>query len=44
MAKKEGHPDFEYISEKDKLPSNITLVIIGVSILAALYLAFFVVV
>ena len=44
MEDKQTHHDFEYDSLKDKLPSNITIVIIGVSILAALYLGFFVVV
>lgn len=44
MEKKKINRDFEYNEETDKLSSNITLIIIGVSILVALYLAFFVVV
>jgi hypothetical protein len=38
------HNDLEYNPETDKLSSNITAIIIGVSILAAIYLGFFVVV
>lgn len=44
MAKKEEHKNFEYNSLTDKLSGNIMIIIIGVSIIAALYLAFFVVV
>ncbi len=36
--------DFNYNPEKDKLSATITAIIIGVSILAAVYLGFFVVV
>lgn len=38
------HNKFEYNSETDKLSTNVTIIIIGVSILAAIYLGFFVVV
>lgn len=44
MKDKQTNHYFEYDSQKDKLPSNITIIIIGVSIIAALYLGFFVVV
>ena len=44
MEDKQINHNFEYDSLKDKLPGNITIVIIGVSIMAAIYLGFFVVV
>lgn len=44
MEKKEINKDIEYNRRKDRLPSSITLIIIAVAILTALYLGFFVVV
>jgi hypothetical protein len=44
MEDKQINHNFEYDSLKDKLPSNIIIIIVGVSILAAIYLGFFVVV
>lgn len=44
MEKKKSNNNFEYNRETDKLSTNITIIIIGVAILAAIYLGFFVVV
>ncbi len=44
MEDNQKHHNFEYESRKDKLPTNTIIIIVGVSILAAIYLGFFVVV
>ncbi len=37
------HSDWDYNPEKDKIPRNITIIIVIASIAAAVYLSFFLV-